>query len=624
MGRKTNILIKLFSLTFALLIAVSAFTAYPVKAEGEPTVFSEGEYVPSAGLKALTLKTAEVETEIPQYVGSYKTIGENGILMNPGTVYTAKYPLDYFGKTLEVKIDVYLDANDHSNDNYDTDKTKYAKVYLDGDKLVTVGWNNVTDAIVHWNISVYEKTASGNVSYLKYLLFGYKDPDESNFSFSTSGRKLYYNPEESPAAKYFLVEDNGLYRKGDVIDFPDNYFYIGMKNEETFSFTTITAEEGALHIPYFYSKNYNVNYIMNDSTEHPAVNPATNPSTYITSPVDVITLSDPTRTGYKFLGWKERTSVDPIVEVDNKVIPVESVGDKTFVAYWKLDEYIVKYDPNWPAESPVDTRSTEMMPDDECEYFVTYDVQDHIYTVTGYRFLGWNTKADNTGTPFADTDTYINLIEEDGGVVTLYAQWQPYKYNVHYDANEPDGKTATPATMESDTNRVYNQDYTLKPNEFAIEGYEFLGWNTEPDRTGTDYNDEQGYRNLVETDGGEVTMYAKWNKIEYKILYDANGGSGTMDTQVFEYDAEKMISNPNQFTRDGYKFTYFTYIDDKGNLKICYSIDDFAELLKILPSRSITLKANWEAIPVHHEIDDDGNDRPHYTPPVTGIYRIYQ
>ena len=54
---------------------------------------------------------------------------------------------------------------------------------------------------------------------------------------------------------------------------------------------------------------------------------------------------------------------------------------------------------------------------------------------TGYTFTEWNTKADGSGTGYANSAQVKNLTTVDGGTVTLYAQWAPNKLTVNYRAN---------------------------------------------------------------------------------------------------------------------------------------------------------------------------------------------
>lgn len=42
----------------------------------------------------------------------------------------------------------------------------------------------------------------------------------------------------------------------------------------------------------------------------------------------------------------------------------------------------------------------------------------------GYDFDSWNTAEDGSGKNYKDKDTVSKLVEEDGGNVTIYAQWK--------------------------------------------------------------------------------------------------------------------------------------------------------------------------------------------------------
>ncbi len=46
------------------------------------------------------------------------------------------------------------------------------------------------------------------------------------------------------------------------------------------------------------------------------------------------------------------------------------------------------------------------------------------YVCDGYRFTGWNTKADGSGIAYADGAAVLNLTSVNGGSVILYAQWE--------------------------------------------------------------------------------------------------------------------------------------------------------------------------------------------------------
>lgn len=60
---------------------------------------------------------------------------------------------------------------------------------------------------------------------------------------------------------------------------------------------------------------------------------------------------------------------------------------------------------------------------------------------------------------------------------------------------------------------------------------------------------------------GNKTIYAGWKSVVYKINYNANGGSGTMESDNAEFGTNVTIKN-NGFTRDGYTFAGWTTKSD--------------------------------------------------------------
>jgi hypothetical protein len=71
-------------------------------------------------------------------------------------------------------------------------------------------------------------------------------------------------------------------------------------------------------------KDFNINYVLKGGT-----NDEDNPIKYSTG--EEITINNPTRDGYDFLGWKEGNKIEKW-----------DFGDKTFTAQWKRTEEIVE------------------------------------------------------------------------------------------------------------------------------------------------------------------------------------------------------------------------------------------------------------------------------------------
>lgn len=88
-------------------------------------------------------------------------------------------------------------------------------------------------------------------------------------------------------------------------------------------------------------------------------------------------------------------------------------------------------------------------------------VEKNGFTRQGYRFTGWNTKADGTGTPFAPGSIYVLNGKADD---VLYAQWEKtYKvnYQLSYDGADGSDTSSFPAeviTVPKDGNEYAKND----------------------------------------------------------------------------------------------------------------------------------------------------------------------
>ena len=200
---------------------------------------------------------------------------------------------------------------------------------------------------------------------------------------------------------------------------------------------------------------------------------------------------------------------------------------------------------------------------------LTYDKETALnactFTRDGYTFIGWNTKADGTGTSYADKQIVKNMTLVDG--VILYAQWQAVAPTVHTVTFMANGTVVDKVTFnegETELSRVpevparagyvgaweaytltnvditVNAEYTaneyvvvfnanggegdamanqtmtydtfaaLSANTYTYAGYVFAGWNTAADGTGASYADGENVKNLAES--GEVTLFAQWTE----------------------------------------------------------------------------------------------------------------
>ena len=114
-------------------------------------------------------------------------------------------------------------------------------------------------------------------------------------------------------------------------------------------------------------------------------------------------------------------------------------------------------------------------------------------------------------------------------------------------------------------------------------GYTFGGWYTDNVTFINQYN----FAAPVSTD---IILYARWVPITYNIIYEANGGSGTMAQGIFTYNRPEALGF-NTFTRTGWSFTgWNTEADGSGT---AYADRQQVERLRDTAG-SITLYALWE------------------------------
>lgn len=263
---------------------------------------------------------------------------------------------------------------------------------------------------------------------------------------------------------------------------------------------------------------YRITYVLNGGT-----NSELNKDYYNVENEEII-LAAPTRAGYTFNEWS-----------DNGKIPAHSTGDKEFVASWTANQNTLKFNANGGngGEMPDVTLST----DEE------YKLPKNALTRYGYTFAGWSTKADGT-VEFEDESVYTMGADSE---VTLYAIWSPITYKITYELKGGETENIT--------------EYSIETGEFSLSaptraGYTFTGWSGS-NLTGED--------NLTVTiaDGtyGTLSFVAHWQANENTLVFDANGGVGSMESQKGFTDST-LILNANAFTRKGYDFDGWSAIKD--------------------------------------------------------------
>ena len=220
--------------------------------------------------------------------------------------------------------------------------------------------------------------------------------------------------------------------------------------------------------------------------------------------------------------------------------------------------------------------------------------RDDVITLTkntfvrdGYKFSGWCSTADGSGSVFKDQAVILNLIET-GKIYNLYAQWEPIKYRIEYNSNGGFG------TMEYQEIE-YDKTASLYKNLFSRSNYEFVEWNTKANGTGKAYKNLEDVKNLTKVDGEVINLYAQWkSNITYSFSissYKVDNNSNIIDLVPAGIDAYTYKQNINT--------NYRVEVDMKGNSYISTGSE-----LKLYTSDNILYKTYTNI--VRGDINGDG------------------
>lgn len=164
------------------------------------------------------------------------------------------------------------------------------------------------------------------------------------------------------------------------------------------------------------------------------------------------------------------------------------------------------------------------------------------------------------------------------------------EYKLSFSANGGTGE------MESIT-KEENEKINLPAIKFSRTGFEFLNWNTVADGSGTAYADSAEFIFNADT-----TLHAQWKekkaapsnpetpstpKTTYTVIFDANGGNGTIANISVEEGIEITLPE-NTFTKSSYIFAGWATSAD-GDVS-------YSDKAKISITGNITLYAKWTAI----------------------------
>ena len=355
----------------------------------------------------------------------------------------------------------------------------------------------------------------------------------------------------------------------------------------------------AVWTPWKYTVRYDKNVPASSSSQTVSNMPADQTKTEEVN----LTLSSnkPSRNGYIFNGWQAQINgkaVDYQPGATLSYDPDAKGSVITLKAKWTAWKHTIHYDKNVPASSSSQTVAN--MPEDDTKTFdITKTISSTKPSRNGYIFNGWNTQKDGKGTAYASGAEYKN--DQNGGTVTLYAQWTPWKHTVTYDKNvDPSSSSQTVTNMPGNQTKTFDEKLMISSTKPSRNGYIFNGWNTQKNGKGTAYASGAEYKH--DQNGNTVTLYAQWTAWKHTVHYNANGGDQnsvpTDQTKTFD---QAMILSDKKPARHGYNFVRWnTKADGTGTsyeVKGNYNHDQ--------NGGTVTLYAIWT--PWVHTVHYDAN-----------------
>jgi uncharacterized repeat protein (TIGR02543 family) len=188
------------------------------------------------------------------------------------------------------------------------------------------------------------------------------------------------------------------------------------------------------------------------------------------------------------------------------------------------------------------------------------DFYEKVYYGSTYEII---TTAKTGYTIIDNTGTFKGTITGDT-VVTPHVSIN--QYTVKYEPNKP-SKATNDVTKMADQFVYYNRQRKLTTNTYKYTGYDFTGWNTKADGTGTAYTDGQTIENLSSADGAVITLYAQWKIHTHKLkVYVSNeNADGTFGSEWLWQDKILEYNTPYSYT--GYvNDTVYQQISTSGTM----------------------------------------------------------
>ena len=279
---------------------------------------------------------------------------------------------------------------------------------------------------------------------------------------------------------------------------------------------------------------WNITYILNGGTV------SGNPTEYKRSQLP-ITLNNPTKDGYRFIGWTGSNGDTP----GNVTIARGTEGDLNYTANYEVNNYTISYD-----YTSCNLTSEEIT---ALNNRGSYTIEDNNFNLNnpnkyGYVFEGW------TGTDL-ETKT-INVTVDTSKIKNLSykANCVLDKYDVEFYNMKSNGEyelSTTVSDIEYNSSIPSNKIPTV-----SLRGYTFKYWSL-------DKTNEFNFNTPITEN---TKLYAVYQKDTYNITYELDGGTVSGNPDTYSVDTPEFTLN--EPSKTGYEFTGWTGSCGDSPLKV--------------------------------------------------------
>ncbi len=258
------------------------------------------------------------------------------------------------------------------------------------------------------------------------------------------------------------------------------------------------------------SYNYNLYFDANGGSGGPSTMTKTSTSTSSTLSF-TIPSTEPTRSGYTFLGWSKYSSASSATYTAGDTVSV-TYDDLTLYAVWQENKQYyyayLYYNANGGSGAP--STQSDSIYASSASGSKSFTISSTKPTKSGYTFLGWST---SSGASSASYQPGSTISVSYGSSKTLYAVWEQTKYTstLNFSAN---GGSGAPSSLTDTHTSTSAHTFTIPSTKPTKSGFVFLGWSESSTATSASY---QPGSTISVAYNGTKTLYAVWQTAQLDI-----------------------------------------------------------------------------------------------------------